>query len=97
MKIAISDLRKIVKEELGLVQEDLDHKSINSVVKSASNMLKALDSFEKSEPTAAMMTGVSTLLSSLRKSLEDMLQNPASYVDKPGPKVVTFKKVDTKI
>lgn len=92
MKISLEELRKVVREELELVQEDLDHQSVKSVVNSASSLLHAIDKFNASEPTAAQMTGVNTLLSSLRKSLEDMIQNPTSYVDRPPPKVLTVKK-----
>lgn len=92
MKVTVEELRKIVKEELELVQEELDHTSVKSVVNSASNLLKAIDKFHQAEPTSAMTTGVSTILSSLRKSLEDMIQNPTSYVDRPPPKVLTVKK-----
>lgn len=92
MKISLEELRKVVREELELVQEDIDHQSVKGVVNSASSLLHAIDKFNKSEPTAAMSTGVNTLLSSLRKSLEDMIQNPTSYVDKPGPKVLVVKK-----
>lgn len=97
MKIALSDLRKIVKEELGLVREEVDHASVRSVVNAASSLLKALDDFQTDEPTAAMMSGVGPVISSLRKSLEDMIQNPVSYVDKPGPTVHTIKKPGAKI
>jgi hypothetical protein len=92
MKISLEELRKVVREELELIQENLDHQSIKSVVNSASSLLHAIDKFNASEPTAAQMTGVNTLLSSLRKSLEDMIQNPTSYVDRPSPKVLTIKK-----
>ncbi len=92
MKISLEELRKVVREELELVQEDLDHQSVKSVVNSASSLLHAIDKFNSSEPTAAQSTGVNTLLTSLRKSLEDMIQNPTSYVDRPPPKVLTVKK-----
>jgi hypothetical protein len=92
MKISLEELRNIVKEELELVQEDLDHQSVKGIVNSASSLLHAIDKFHKSEPSAAMQTGVSTLLTSLRKSLEDMIQNPTSYVDRPPPTVLTIKK-----
>ena len=92
MKISLEELRKIVKEEIELLDEELDHVSVKTVVNSASNLLKALDSFRASESTAAMSTGISPHIESLRKSLEDMIQNPVSYVDRPPPKVLTVKK-----
>lgn len=92
MKISLEELRKIVNEELELVKEELDHAGARTVVNSASNLLKALDTFNQSEPTAAMSTGIASHISALRKSLEDMIQNPVSYVDRPPPKVLTVKK-----
>jgi hypothetical protein len=95
MKISLEELRKIVNEELSLVKEELDHNSVKSVVNAASNLLKALDTFSKSEPTAAMSTGTGSYIDALRKSLEDMIQNPVSYVDRPPPRVITVKKPKT--
>lgn len=92
MKISLEELRKIVKEEFELIEGQLDHASVKTVVNAASNLLKALDSFSQSEPTAAMSTGLAPHIDGLRKSLEDMIQNPVSYVDKPPPKVLTVKK-----
>jgi len=91
MSIKLDEIRKVIREELALA-EALDHKSIKSIVASASNLLKAIESFEKSGLSDGMVTAVGSNLQSIKASLEDMVQNPGSYVPKPEPKKVVFKK-----
>jgi hypothetical protein len=93
MKITLDELRKIVSEELGSLSEgQLDHAGARTVVNSASKLLKALDDFEVDEAPTALRSAVTPHIAALRRSLEDMVQNPVSYVDRPGPKVITVKK-----
>jgi len=91
MSIKLDEIRKVIREELALA-EALDHKSIKSIVASASNLLKAIESFEKSGLSDGMVTAVGSGLQSIKASLEDMVQNPSSYVPKQEPKKVVFKK-----
>lgn len=86
-------LRKIIKEELEMMNEEVDHVSIRNVVNAASHLLKAIDSFEKSKATSQMISGTSNYLQKLRVSLEDMISNPTSYLEKNQSKVVTLRKV----
>lgn len=95
MSIKLDKVRQIIREELAAksnLDEGVDHKSIKSVVAAASNLLKAIESFEKSNLSPEMVNSVGSGLQTLKASLEDMVQTPGSYVPKPEPKKVVFTK-----
>lgn len=84
-KITELELRKLIAEELSAMNEAVDHVSISKIVKSASSLLKAVEQFEAASPSAAVMAGLGGSIEKMKKTLEDMLSNPSSYVDKPKP------------
>jgi hypothetical protein len=91
-KISINDLRRIVREELSPVNEQIDHKAMSAVSTAASKFLEALETFKEKAPPAAM-NAVTPHVSALEKALEDMVNTPGSYVSKPKqePKKVSLK------
>src|SRR5258708_159142 len=95
--IAIERLRKIVIEELDAdrsIREQVDHEGVRTVVNAASKLFKAIESF-KSDANNSMTSSVTPGLDDVFRTLEDMLNSPASYVDKPAPmpQRVTLKPV----
>lgn len=93
-QISLDRLREIVKEELAVVNEQVDHAAIKDVVTHASKFLAALEAFKKNAAPAAI-NGVTPHLASLEKILEDMVSTPSSYVTKPKaePKKVSLRAV----
>ena len=89
MKITLDDLRNIVKEELQL--EVVDHVGISTVVTQASKLLKSIEAFEKSGASPAVVAAIGSQLQSVKASLEDMVQNPSSYVTKQSKHIVVKK------
>lgn len=96
-KITEKDLRKIVKEELESLQEQVDHNAIKDVVTGASKLLAAVESFKGTAPPAAV-NALTPNLDHVQKVLEDMLSTPGSYVPKPKvePKKVSLRPVKAK-
>lgn len=95
-QISLDRLREIVKEELAVMNEQVDHAAIKDVVTHASKFLAALEAFKKNAGPAAI-NGVTPHLMALEKTLEDMVSTPSSYVTKPKaePKKVSLKAVKT--
>ena len=91
-KIKLEDVKRIIKEEIKNLNEQVDHQAIKDVVNSASKLLAAIESFKKDAP-ADVLGSVVEQVSSLEKILENMVNTPAAYVSKPKPEV---KKVSLK-
>lgn len=93
-KISLTQLRRLIREEAVALTEEVDHKSINSVVGVASKLLAAVESFKEKAPPAAI-NAVTPHLSQLEKVLENMVSSPGSYVPRPKkePQKVTLKAV----
>lgn len=98
-KISLSTLRHIINEELSqsIVNEAVDHKSINSIVNVASKLLAAVESFKEKAPPAAI-NAVTPHITELEKMLENMVSSPGSYVlvPKKEPKKVSLKAIKPK-
>lgn len=90
VKIDEARLRKLIIEELQSLHEAVDHEGIRSVVNAASKMLKAVEAFEK-DSNVAMTNSMTPGLGQLKTTLESMIANPGSYVDKPKPAAKTIK------
>lgn len=93
-QLSVEKLRNIIKEELIIVNEQVDHASIVNIVQGASKLLAAVEAFkEKASPAA--INAVTPHLSVLEKTLEDMVSSPGSYVMKPKlePKRVSLKAI----
>jgi hypothetical protein len=92
-KINLTDLRRIVREELKL-NETVDHAAIRDIVTDASKLLAAVESF-KSTASISAKNAVTPHIDQIEKVLEDMVSTPGSYVAKPKlvPKKVTLRQV----
>jgi len=90
-KVTLERLKEIIAEEVRTVNEQVDHKTINSIVGVASKLLAAVESFKEKAPPAAI-NACTPHLGELEKVLENMLSTPASYVPrvKKEPKVVSL-------
>lgn len=93
-KLKLDDLRKIVKEELSTLREGVDHEGATSVVTTAGKFMSAVEAF-KSKMSSAQGNATNVHLAALERALEDMIQTPGSYVDKPKiePKKVSLRAV----
>lgn len=89
-------LQTIIAEEIKRsMHEAIDHASIREIVNGASKLLAAVESF-KADASGVMLNAVTPTLSNLQKTLEDMVSNPSSYIDKQSSvKHVTLKPVKT--
>ena len=95
-KISMSRIKEIIQEELTSLHETekaRDHEGVKKVVIAASALLKAVDTWEK-KATEKQKAGVSEQITSLKITLETMIDGPSSYVDVTpnGPKRVVFSK-----
>jgi len=84
-------LQQLIKEEYNKLNEEIDSTGIRTVVNSASKLLDAIAAFEKDLPPKSVEATV-VHTSELKKSLEDMVSNPASYLVKPV-KMVSLRAV----
>lgn len=84
-------LQQLIKEEYNKLNEEIDSTGIRTVVNSASKLLDAIAAFEKDLPPKSVEATV-IHTSELKKSLEDMVSNPASYLVKPV-KMVSLRAV----
>ena len=93
-KVKLGDLRKIVKEELSTLQEQVDHAAIKDVVNGAQKLLAAVEAFKSAAPPSAI-NAVTPHIDELEKVLENMVTTPGSYVPqkKVEPKKVSLKPV----
>lgn len=92
--LKLNDLRRIVKEELMVMREAVDHTAIRDVVTGASKLLAAVEAFKKTAPPSAV-NAVTPHVDEMQRVLEDMVSTPGSYVPKPKvePKRVSLKPV----
>lgn len=95
MKLSTLKIRSIISNEIKtLMAEAIDHESIKLVVTGASKLLAAIESFNN-DASIEMTNSVTSHISSLEKTLEDMVSNPGSYVTKERVRnVVTLKPVN---
>jgi len=84
-------LQQLIKEEYNKLNEEIDSTGIRTVVNSASKLLDAIAAFEKDLPPKSVEATI-IHTSELKKSLEDMVSNPASYLVKPV-KMVSLRSV----
>lgn len=92
-KINLTDLRRIVREELKL-NESVDHAAIRDIVTDASKLLAAVEAFNSTASESAK-NALIPHIGKIEKVLEDMVSTPGSYVAKPKlvPKKVTLRQV----
>lgn len=91
-KVTMTDLKRIINEEMSVLSEKVDHSSIKTIVTNASELLEAIESFkEKAGPTA--VSAITPGINQLEQILEDMLSTPGSYVQKSKrlPQKISFK------
>ena len=89
--VSLERLKAIIAEEIDKVNEQVDHKTINSIVGVASKLLAAVEQFKEKAPPAAI-NATTPHLGELEKVLENMLSSPGSYVPrvKKEPKKVSL-------
>jgi hypothetical protein len=95
VKISQARLRQIVNEEIKALQtEAIDHEGVKTVTTAASKFLKACEAF-KNDSNIAMANATTPEIDNIIVTLEQMISNPLSYVDKPSvePKVVKLRQV----
>ena len=81
-QITLPKLQSIIAEEIKLsMNEAIDHASIREIVNNASKLLAAVEAF-KADASGTMMNAMTPNLDKLQKTLEDMVGNPSSYIDK---------------
>ena len=92
--LKIEELRRIIKEEMMLFSEQMDHTAIRDVVTDAQKLLAAVETFKQSAPASAI-NAVTPYIDKLEQVLEDMLSTPGSYISKPKvePKKVSLRPV----
>lgn len=90
VRIRDNDLRRIIREELVVFHEQVDHAGIKNVVTGAQKLLAAIESFKSSAPPAAINATVPHL-DELATVLENMLSTPGSYVQKTAVQKVTLR------
>lgn len=94
-KISLTRVREIVAEEVtAKIQEQVDHAGIRDVVNGASKLLAAVEAFKESA-SGAMISALTPQLAEIDHVLENMVSNPASYVEKKKiePKKVSLRAV----
>jgi hypothetical protein len=89
-KIDETYLRRLVTEELQALHEAVDHEGVRGVVNGASKMLKAVEAFEK-DANGAMTNALTPGLEQLKATLESMIANPGTFVDRPVASAQTIK------
>lgn len=82
IKISRKKLNQIISQELKSLHENLDHESVKNIVTSASKFLKSIDDFQKSANNSMSDVTLSHT-NELKQKLESMINDPASYVDRP--------------
>lgn len=79
------------------IQEAIDHGSINTITSIASKLYKAIESVEpKLSDLIGLQDALAPGLNSLKRSLEDVLQNPTAYVARQ-PNVTSASSDATRI
>lgn len=91
--ISINTIRKIVSDEIKMLQEKLDHEGIRTIIDSSSKLLAALDKFEE-DASSPMINSSGSTIRKLRASLEHIVNNPQTYLDR-NTKIVVAKKKPT--
>jgi len=81
VKMTLGELQEAVSRELSAIIENVDHVQISAVVSAATKLAAAIDKFVASAEDTAK-SAVGGPLEQLKKSLDDMVTNPVSYVRK---------------
>lgn len=84
-KININDLKTMIRQEIDVLREQVDHAAIKDVVTAAQKLLSAIEAFKSSAPPAAI-NAVTPNLDQIAQSLENMVTTPGSYVQAPRRK-----------
>lgn len=87
--ISVSTIKKIINEEL-------NHVEIKTVVDNASELLSAINDFTESASSTAL-NALTPQLDSMKKVLNDMLHTPSSYVEKKKKEKVHISFKPTKV
>lgn len=92
-KITVPQLKRIIAQEIkSTLQEAVDHEGIREVVNGASKLLAAVEAF-KDVASPSMINALTPHLTDIEKTLESMVSNPGSYIQKQKP---VAKKVSLK-
>lgn len=91
-KITITELRKIISEEIKNLREGANEDQAAAMASSASKLLKAIESF-KEVATAKAKADLGTHVDETEKLLKRIVASPMQYIDAPKPAV---KKVTLK-
>lgn len=95
-KISVSMLRDCIVEVLDEsnkddLNESIDHDAVKNIVTAASKLLSAVEAFRDSA-NGSMTSSVVPQLDQLQGALENMVENPGSYVDRNEPqKKITLR------
>jgi len=91
-KITITELRKIIAEEIKNLQEGVNEDQAAAMASNASKLLKAIESF-KEVATAKAKADLGDHVDETEKLLKRIIASPMQYVDMPKPTVskVTLK------
>lgn len=97
-KLSLKELKAIIAEEIELVKEgknkEEDHALIAKVAQSASKLLAAITKFEPAA-TGPMVNALTPHLDAIKTALRQMVETPASYVQREKSQKVTFKSSKT--
>jgi hypothetical protein len=97
-KIGLARLKNIIREEIENLHEGEDHDSAAKIAKSASDLMKAIDSFRDVSSEKARAE-VGQNLETMHQALDRIVHSPMQYVDatKPPVKKVSLKPQKTNI
>lgn len=94
-QMSIKHIKQIIAEEVQQLLEkksdkEEDHSQMARVVKAASDLLSALSTFDK-VASGPMVNALGSHVEEMRKLLRNMVETPASYVQKSKGQKITFK------
>ena len=75
------EIKNSIKEYKNSVNESIDHSSVKDIINLSHKMLSAIEGIKTSAPHA-MINALTPHIDKVQKILEDMVENPTSYVDK---------------
>lgn len=90
MKILKKQLIHIIREEL--LKEQVDHEGVRDVVNSASKLMSALNVFMGNAPETVLKP-THKYIKKINSLLEDMINNPSSYVMPKAPENQDKKEI----
>lgn len=83
-KITITELRKIIAEEIQSLREGANEDQAASMASNASKLLKAIESF-KEVATAKAKADMGDHVEEAEKLLKRIVASPMQYIDAPKP------------